>query len=105
MKPSENSLLYKILGDKTRLNRTTNNGDMAETAKRPVRERVYDIYIIREKLSFLKLILYFHCFKITLPTIDLSLLFTCLFRSSVILEIWIFFLPILDSLTGKILIN
>ena len=39
---------------KARLNRSTNDGDMAEKAKRPVSESVTDIYIIREKLSFRK---------------------------------------------------
>ena len=29
-----------------------NNGNMAETAKRPVMDRVCDIYVIREKLNF-----------------------------------------------------
>ena len=32
--------------------RSTNNGDMAEKAKRPVSESVTDIYLITEKLSF-----------------------------------------------------
>ena len=54
MKPSEVASLLNSRWQirKERPNRSTNNGDMAKTDKRPVEEGVCDIYVISEKLSF-----------------------------------------------------
>ncbi len=57
MKPCEMaSLNYRLQNQEERQNRSTNNGDMDERAKRPVKEWVCYIFVIRENLSLQKLI-------------------------------------------------